>query len=101
MIKLSQFAVENRRAMIFMALLLSLIGGYLIFQIPQGVFPDATFPRIAVLVDYGLAPITEMEMEVAKPIEEAAMMVEGVRTVRTSINGTRICSGPINWFRHR
>jgi CzcA family heavy metal efflux pump len=68
-----------------MALLLSLVGGYLIFQIPQGVFPDATFPRIAVLVDYGLAPITEMEMEVAKPIEEAAMMVEGVRTVRTSI----------------
>ena len=84
--KLSQFAVENKRAMIFMALLLSLIGGYLIFQIPQGVFPDATFPRIAVLVDYGLAPITEMEMEVAKPIEEAAMMVEGVRTVRTSIS---------------
>ena len=84
--KLSQFAVENKRAMIFMALLLSLIGGYLIYHIPQGVFPDATFPRIAVLVDYGLAPITEMEMEVAKPIEEAAMMVEGVRTVRTSIS---------------
>ena len=72
--------------MIFMALLLSLTGGYLIFHIPQGVFPDATFPRIAVLVDYGLAPITEMEMEVAKPIEEAAMMVEGVRTVRTNIS---------------
>ncbi len=72
--------------MIFMALFLSLIGGYLIYQIPQGVFPDATFPRVAVLVDYGLAPIKEMEMEVAKPIEEAAMMVEGVRTVRTSIS---------------
>ncbi len=84
--KLSRFAVENKRAMIFMAVLLSLIGGYLIYHIPQGVFPDATFPRIAVLVDYGLAPITEMEMEVAKPIEEAAMMVEGVRTVRTSIS---------------
>ncbi len=84
--KLSQFAVENKRAMIFMALLLSLIGGYLIYNIPQGVFPDATFPRVAVLVDYGLAPIKEMEMEVAKPIEEAAMMVEGVRTVRTSIS---------------
>ena len=84
--QLSYFAVENKRAMIFMALLLSLIGGYLIFQIPKGVFPDATFPRIAVLVDYGLAPITEMEMEVAKPIEEAAMMVEGVRTVRSSIS---------------
>ncbi|MCD6564417.1 MAG: efflux RND transporter permease subunit [Bacteroidales bacterium] len=84
--KLSQFAVENKRAMIFMAFLLSLTGGYLIYHIPQGVFPDATFPRVAIYVDYGLAPIKEMEMEVAKPIEEAAMMVEGVRTVRTSIS---------------
>ncbi len=83
---LSRFAVENRRAMVFTALLLSLIGFYLIYQIPEGVFPDATFPRIAVMVDYGLAPLKEMEMEVAKPIEEAAMMVEGVRLVRTSIS---------------
>ncbi len=84
--KLSQFAVENKRAIIFMALLLSLIGGYLIYRIPEGVFPDATFPRVAIYVDYGLAPIKEMEMEVVKPIEEAAMMVEGVRTVRSGIS---------------
>jgi CzcA family heavy metal efflux pump len=83
---LSRFAVENRRAITFTALLLSLIGGYLIYQIPQGVFPDSTFPRIAVMVDYGLAPLKEMEMEIAKPIEEAAMMVEGVRTVRATIS---------------
>lgn len=83
---LSRFAVENKRAMVFMALLLSLIGLYLIFEIPEGVFPDAAFPRIAVMVDYGLAPLKEMEMEIARPIEEAVMMVEGVRTVRTSIS---------------
>jgi len=83
---LSRFAVENKGAMLFTALLMSLIGWYLIYEIPKGVFPDATFPRIAVLVDYGLAPLKEMEMEVAKPIEEAAMMVEGVRLVRTSVS---------------
>jgi len=83
---LSRFAVENKRAIVFTALLLSLIGLYLIYQIPEGVFPDATFPRIAVMVDYGLAPLKEMEMEVAKPIEEAVMMVEGVRLVRSSIS---------------
>ena len=83
---LSRFAVENRRALIFTALLLSLVGGYLITRIPEGVFPDATFPRIAVMVDYGLAPLKEMEMEVTRPIEEAVMMVEGVRTVRSSIS---------------
>ncbi|MCD6202143.1 MAG: efflux RND transporter permease subunit [Bacteroidales bacterium] len=82
----SRFAVENKRALIFTALLLSAIGFYLIYKIPEGVFPDATFPRIAVEVDYGLAPLKEMEMQVVKPIEEAAMMVEGVRTVRSSIS---------------
>ncbi|NOX90068.1 MAG: efflux RND transporter permease subunit [Calditrichaeota bacterium] len=83
---LSKFAVENKRAVVFTAFLLSLIGFYLIFRIPEGVFPDAAFPRIAVMVDYGLAPLKEMEMEVAKPIEEAVMMVEGVRLVRSTIS---------------
>ncbi len=83
---LSRFAVENKRAFIFCALFLSLIGFYLIYQIPEGVFPDATFPRIAVMVDFGLAPLKEMEMEIVKPIEEAVMMVPGVRLVRSSIS---------------
>lgn len=83
---LSYFAIENKRAVIFFALFLSMTGLYLIFSIPQGVFPDATFPRIAVMVDYGLTPLKEMEMEIAKPIEEAVMMVPGVRVVRSSIS---------------
>ena len=83
---ISHFAAENKHAMVFSAVLLSLVGFYLIYQIPQGVFPDASFPRIAVMVDYGLAPIEMMEMEVVKPIEERAMMVEGVRIVRSSIS---------------
>jgi len=83
---LSGFAVKNKGAVVFTALLLSLIGFYLIYEIPEGVFPDATFPRIAVMIDYGLAPLKQMEMEVAKPIEEAVMMVEGVRIVRSSIS---------------
>ena len=51
---LPEFALRNKRAIVFAALLLSLAGFYLVFQIPQGVFPDANFPRITVLVDYGL-----------------------------------------------
>jgi multidrug efflux pump subunit AcrB len=83
---LSRFAVDNKRAIIFLALFLSAIGYYTIDKIPRGVFPDAAFPRIAVMVDFGLAPLKEMEMEVAKPIEEAVMMVEGVRGVRTTVS---------------
>ena len=84
--KVASFTVNNRRALIFIFLFLSATGFYLVNKIPQGVFPDATFPRIAVMVDYGLTPIKEMEMEVTKPIEEAVMMVEGVQRVRSSIS---------------
>ncbi|MHB2148014.1 efflux RND transporter permease subunit [Calditrichota bacterium LG25] len=83
---LSRFSVENKRALVFSALFLAVIGFYLIYQIPEGVFPDATFPRIMVIADYGLAPLKEVEMEIAKPIEEAVMMVEGVRNVRATIS---------------
>ena len=84
MTKLSNFAVQNKHAIVFSALLLAALGIFMIFQIPQGVFPDSTFPRIAVLVDFGLAPLKQMEMEVVKPIEEAVMGVPGVRLVRSS-----------------
>ena len=84
--QLASFTVNNRRALIFIFLFLSATGFYLVNKIPQGVFPDATFPRIAVMVDYGLTPIKEMEMEMAKPIEETVMMVEGVQRVRSSIS---------------
>lgn len=84
--KIASFTVNNRRALIFIFFFLSATGFFLMNKIPQGVFPDATFPRIAVMVDYGLIPIKEMEMEVAKPIEEAVMMVEGVQMVRSSIS---------------
>ena len=84
MTKLSNFAVSNKRAVVLCSLLLAALGFFMIFQIPQGVFPDSTFPRIAVLVDFGLAPLKQMEMEVVKPIEEAVMGVPGVRLVRSS-----------------
>ncbi|MCA9732747.1 MAG: efflux RND transporter permease subunit [Deferribacteres bacterium] len=84
MTTLSDFAVNNKRAVVFSSLLLAALGFFMIFQIPQGVFPDSTFPRIAVLVDFGLAPLKQMEMEVVKPIEEAVMGVPGVRLVRSS-----------------
>ena len=83
---LVRMAVENKRAIVFMALLLSLTGAYLLLQIPQGVFPEAEFPRIQVLVDFGLAPLSQMEAEIVKPVEEAVMLVPGVEAVRSATN---------------
>jgi len=81
---LARFAVENKWAMIFASLLLALVGGVMMLQIPQDVFPHASFPRIAVLVDHGYAPLKQMEVEIVKPIEQAVMGVPGVRLVRSS-----------------
>ena len=98
MIRLAAFAVENRRAIVFSAFMLACIGLFLMFQIPEGVFPDAAFPRIAVMIDHGLAPLDQMEIEVTKPIEEAVMMVPGVRRVRsTTSRGSAEINVDFDW----
>ncbi len=98
MIKSSEFAVNNKRALVFSAFMLAVLGGYLIFQIPQGVFPDSAYPRITIVADYGLAPLKQMEMEITKPIEEAMIGIPGARGVRsTTSRGSAEVDVDFNW----
>jgi len=96
--RLAQFAVDNKRAVVFSACFLALIGGYLIFQIPQGIFPDSDYPRISVEVDYGLAPLKQMEMQITKPIEEAMLGIPGAKGVRsTTSRGSAVIDIDFEW----
>ncbi len=56
------------------------------FRLPEGVFPNVTFPRILVQIERWYAPLEEMEVGVIKPIEDALRTVEGVRIVRSKTN---------------
>src|ERR1700728_1211551 len=72
------------RPLIFVILALIAAGVYLAFPIPVAVFPSTDFPRIAVGVDNGVAPIDQMQVTVTQPIEEAVNSVPGLETVRST-----------------
>jgi CzcA family heavy metal efflux pump len=86
------------RPIIFVILTLIAAGIYLAFTIPVAVFPSTDFPRIAVGVDNGVAPIDQMQVTVTQPIEEAVNSVPGLESVRsTTSRGSADISLFFNW----
>src|SRR3954466_8398596 len=50
---------------------------------PTGVYPEVTFPRIAVVARVPDWDVTKMELKVTRPLEEALSTVLGVNRVRS------------------
>src|SRR5579863_1752803 len=56
---------------IFVILTMIAVGVYMAYTIPVAVFPSTDFPRIVVGIDNGVAPISQMQVMVTRPVEEA------------------------------
>jgi multidrug efflux pump subunit AcrB len=52
-------------------------------RMPSGVYPEVTFPRIAVVARVPDWDVTKMEVKVTRPLEEAVSTVLGVAQVRS------------------
>jgi multidrug efflux pump subunit AcrB len=75
-------------AVVLTAGVLTAGGLYSLTQIPSGVYPEVTFPRVAVVAKKPGLDIISMEFQVTRPLEMAASSVLGVRRVRsTTIRG--------------
>jgi len=86
------------RPIIFVIVTLIGMGVYLAFNIPIAVFPSTDFPRIALGVDNGVAPIDQMQVTVTRPIEEAMNSVPGLEIVRsTTSRGSADIGLFFNW----
>src|SRR5271163_430675 len=68
---------------IFVVITLIAAGAYLAYTIPVSVFPSTDFPRIIVGIDNGVAPISQMQVTVTRPVEEAMNSVPGLEQVRS------------------
>jgi CzcA family heavy metal efflux pump len=86
------------RTVFFFAIVLTVAGVYLAFQVPISVFPETNFPRIVIGVDNGVMPVEQMQVTITKPIEDAVNSVPGLETVRsTSSRGSAEVSLFFNW----
>src|SRR5437870_239718 len=69
-------------AVVLTCALLSAGGIYSAMRMPSGVYPEVTFPRIAVVARVPDYDVTKMEVKVTRPLEEAVSTVLGVSRVR-------------------
>ena len=72
------------RAILFVAVALTVAGIYAFFRTPIAVFPETNFPRVVIGVDNGVMPVEQMQVTITKPIEDAVNSVPGLLTVRST-----------------
>src|SRR4051812_17431078 len=70
-------------AVVLTTALLTAGGIYSATRMPSGVYPEVTFPRIAVVARVPDWDVTRMEVKVTRPLEEAVSTVLGVAQVRS------------------
>ncbi len=75
---------RSTRTIFFFAVMLTVAGIYLAFQVPISVFPETNFPRVVIGVDNGVMPVEQMQVTITQPIEDAVNSVPGLETVRST-----------------
>src|SRR6201995_4876390 len=80
-------------------LVMIIIGGMFAYsRLQTSLFPEITFPKIKVIADAGLQPVSKMMVTVTKPLETAIKQVPDLKTVRsTTSRGSCEISAFIDW----
>jgi CzcA family heavy metal efflux pump len=87
-VKLFDVLVHQRRFVYLVIALLSAAGISSALRLPSAIYPELTFPRIAIVAEGSSLGARQVVFSVTRPIEEAVSVVPGVRRVRSkSIRG--------------
>ncbi|HSB54650.1 MAG TPA: efflux RND transporter permease subunit, partial [Gemmatimonadales bacterium] len=80
---IGRFALRHRSAIYFATLLLAAAGGYALFNLPAGIYPEVVFPRIVILAKAGTFEPRDMVVAVTRPIEEGLTGILDLRRIRS------------------
>src|SRR5438105_11251712 len=75
---------NQKRAVVVVVALLCAAGLYAAFQLPIAIFPQTDFPRIVIIVDYGVVPAPQVLVSVTRPIEEAMNGIPKINRIRST-----------------
>ena len=92
------FVAGHRRSILFLVVLIAVAGGYAALQLPIGLFPKVSFPRIEVSVEAGDRTADQMEIEATRLVEQALRAIPRVTDVRsTTSRGSADVSVTLTW----
>ena len=95
---LALWASQHRRSLIFLLLVAAVAGAFSALILPVALFPQVSFPRIAITIDAGDQPANQMVTLATRPVEQAVKSVPGLVEVRsTTSRGTAEMSLNFDW----
>ena len=90
--------LQHRRSLLFLLFVLVVAGLLSATKMPVALFPNVVFPRIVVSADSGNMPISQTEIAVTRPLEQALRAVPGVQHIRsTTARGATEVSVQFAW----
>src|SRR3954471_24391560 len=80
-------------------LIIILMGGVFVYKKMQvSLFPEITFPKVKIIADAGLQPVSKMMVTVTKPLENAIKQVPDLQMIRsTTSKGSCEISAYMHW----
>lgn len=89
---------DHRRSILFLLVVAFLAGAAAAFSLPVALFPDVSFPRIAISLDAGDQPVEATAATVTLPVERVIKSIPGVRSIRsTTSRGSAEISLMFDW----
>lgn len=80
--KIAAFVERHRAAVYLATALLTAAGLYALFTLPAGIYPEVTYPRVAVIARGGTFEAQEMTVAFTRPLEEAMSGVIDLQRIR-------------------
>ena len=80
---MKSFFVSHKNPVTVVLFIILAAGIFSYNKMQSSLFPEVTFPKIKVIADNGLQPVSKMMITVTKPLENAIKRVPGLKNIRS------------------
>ncbi|MEI6141051.1 MAG: efflux RND transporter permease subunit [Mariniphaga sp.] len=80
---MKNFFVSHKNPVAVVLFIILAAGIFSYSKMQSSLFPEVTFPKIKVIADNGLQPVSKMMITVTKPLENAIKRVPGLKNIRS------------------
>jgi CzcA family heavy metal efflux pump len=80
---MKNFFVSHKNPVAVVLFIILAAGIFSYNKMQSSLFPEVTFPKIKVIADNGLQPVSKMMITVTKPLENAIKRVPGLKNIRS------------------